>query len=147
MPNEDWSPDRLRAAFARLKQEGIERPELEEMAARDQTTVGRWARGERQPRYPNIRDLAWGIWRRYPRLRRLAAELVEASGYPWSEPTEAPEPPRIPPDVLAVIEKRYPDRKDEIIGMLEQFSGHGEATGTEEGQSRSPGGGGTKRAG
>lgn len=118
MPKEDWSPERLREAIARLEQENVKRSELQRMAGKDQTTVGRWARGERQPMYPNIRDLAWGIWRRYPRLRPVARELVEASGYPWGEPPPSDaQPPLIDPRVEADI-RRLAESPEEAEALL-----------------------------
>jgi transcriptional regulator with XRE-family HTH domain len=109
------------------------------------STIYRWMAGEVQPDYGKAYSLAYAVHPRYPGLAR---DLVEASGYAWAEPTEAPEPPRIPPDVLAAIEKRYPpERQAEIIEMLEQFSGHDEAPGDGEGRSPSAGDGGTRHAG
>lgn len=50
--------------------------------------------GEVQPDYGKVYSLAYAIW---PRQPGLARELVEASGYAWSEPSEV-----LPdPDVIA----------------------------------------------
>lgn len=145
MRNEDWSATRIAAALAKLEDAGHSQPGMARLAGVSQSTVNRWSRGRVQPGYGAVRKLAVAVWRKHPGLAR---ELVEASGYPWAEPTEAPAPPPVPADVLAVIEKRYPpERQAEIIRMLERFSEPDEATASGEDRSHSPGDGGTTHAG
>lgn len=51
----------------------------------------------------------------------LAEELIAATGY---GPVERGPDSTIPPDVLALIRKRYdPDQQREIIAMLEEYGG------------------------
>ena len=140
-----WSGPRLAAAIAGLKDTGMNESQIARAAGVGRSTVNRWARGANRPDHDPVRRLAAAVFRRRPDLAR---ELVEASGYPWSEPTEAPAP-RIPPDVLAVIETRYPpEQQARIIEMLERFSGHDEATQpSAEEQSQSRDDGGTRSAG
>jgi transcriptional regulator with XRE-family HTH domain len=139
-----WSGPRIAAAIARLKDTGMNESQIARTAGVGRSTVNRWARGANRPDHDPIRRLADAAFRRHPDTAR---ELVEASGYAWAEPVEAPGPPPVPPDVLAVIQEHYPDRQDEILRMLERFSGHDEATGDGEGRSPSAGDGGTRHAG
>lgn len=93
MRNEDWSATRIAAALAKLEDTGLSQPRMARLAGVSQSTVNRWSRGRVQPGYAAVRKLAVAMWPRHPDLAR---ELVEASGYAWAEPSEAP-----PPDVLA----------------------------------------------
>lgn len=98
------------------------------MAGVNRSQVNRWSRGENRPSHDAVRRLAAAVWREHPRLAR---ELVEASGYPWTEPAAVPKP-SIPADVLAVIRKRYsPEQQREVIEMLESLSGPPEEEGSE----------------
>ena len=93
MHYEDWSAARIAAALARLEDTGLSQPNMARLAGVSQSTVNRWSRGKVQPGYAAVRKLAVAVWRKHP---ALAKELVEASGYAWAEPADAPEP-----DVLA----------------------------------------------
>lgn len=93
MHDETWNASRLAAALARLEDTGRTQPAIARTAGVSQSTVNRWSRGKVQPGYAPVRRLALAIFRKYPDLAR---ELVEASGYAWAEPSDAPEP-----DVLA----------------------------------------------
>lgn len=84
-----WSGARLAAAIARLKDAGMTESHIARLAAVGRATVNRWARGANRPDYDAIRRLAAAVFRNHPAIAR---ELVEASGYPWSEPAELPEP-------------------------------------------------------
>lgn len=141
---QSWDRSRVIAVLAAIRDAGISVPVMSRRSGVTRSTIYRWMAGEVQPDYGKVYGLAYAVHPRYPGLAR---DLVEASGYAWAEPEEAPEPPRVPPDVLAIIQEHYPDRQDEILGMLEQFSGRDEATGAAEGRSPSAGDGGTTRAG
>ena len=93
MHYEDWSAARIAAALAGLEDAGYSQPNMARLASVSQSTVNRWRRGKVQPGYAAVRKLAVAVWRKHPALAR---ELVEASGYAWAEPTDAPET-----DVLA----------------------------------------------
>jgi len=120
MRNEDWSATRIAAALAKLEDAGRSQPEMARLAGISQSTVNRWSRGKVQPGYGAVRKLAVAVWPRYPDLAR---ELVEASGYAWAEPSAAPEPPPIPPEVLAAVRKNYPpEQQAEVIAMLRELT-------------------------
>jgi hypothetical protein len=63
-----------------------------------------------------VQLLAARIWPRYPDVAR---ELVEASGYPWREPDDEPEP-LVDPEVAAILRRRYPEDAAEFIAELER---------------------------
>jgi transcriptional regulator with XRE-family HTH domain len=63
------------------------------MAGASRATANRWARGTHRPDHDSVQRLAARVYIRFPQVAR---ELVEASGYAWSVPADAPEP-----DVLA----------------------------------------------
>jgi transcriptional regulator with XRE-family HTH domain len=107
----------VKAVLAALENAGIGRRQLSEISGVDHSTIGRWARGDVKPSYPGVRNLAWGIWRRYPELAR---ELVEASGWPWQEPPEPEPEPLIDPEVAEILRRRYPDEAEEYIAELER---------------------------
>ena len=88
MHSEQWSAARTAAALAKLEDTGRSQPAMARTAGVSQSTVNRWARGKVQPGYAAVRRLAVAVWRKHPDLAR---ELVEASGYAWAEPTDAPE--------------------------------------------------------
>src|ERR1700761_7362903 len=102
MHTEEWSGARVAAALAALGDAGIQQARMARMAGVNRSQVNRWSRGENRPGYTPVRKLALAVWHKHPGIAR---ELVEASGYPWTEPEELPEPV-IPPDVLEVIRKR-----------------------------------------
>lgn len=91
--SETWSGPRLAAAIARLKDAGMNESQVARTAGVSRATANRWARGAHRPDHDAIRRLARGVFRKHP---ALAKELVEASGYAWAEPVDAPAP-----DVLA----------------------------------------------
>jgi len=95
--HEEWSKARVIAALAALDDAGLGRRKLSEIAGVDHSTIGRWARGRVKPDYSRVRRLALGVWHSHPQLAR---ELVEASGYPWADPTEAEAPPPTPLEEL-----------------------------------------------
>ena len=86
--SERWSGPRLVAAIARLKDAGMNESQIARTAGVSRATANRWARGAHRPDHDAIRRLARGIFRKHP---DMAKELVEASGYAWAEPTDAPE--------------------------------------------------------
>lgn len=137
-----WSGPRLAAAIAGLKDTGMNESQIARAAGVGRSTVNRWARGANRPDHDPVRRLAAAVFRRRPDIAR---ELVEASGYPWTEPDAAPEPPPIPADVLAVIRQRYtPEQQEEIIEMLTELTAPAEPSG----EGRTGGGAsGTRRAG
>ena len=142
MRNEDWSATRIAAALAKLEDAGHSQPAMARLAGVSQSTVNRWSRGKVQPGYTAVRKLAVALWRKQPELAR---ELVEASGYPWAEPTEAPQPPPIPPEVLDYIRNsgRYDREQQEYL--IETLL---DPTGPEASQEgRSEPGGASRRAG
>lgn len=107
MHNDGWSASRVAAALARLEDAGYPQPQMARLAGVSQSTVNRWSHGKVQPGYGTVWRLAAAVWRRHPELAR---ELVEASGYAWAEPQDAPEPESlIPPEVLAALESAYAD--------------------------------------
>jgi transcriptional regulator with XRE-family HTH domain len=143
MRNEEWSAARIRAALAKLEDAGHSQPEMARTAGVSQSTVNRWSRGKVQPGYSAVRKLAVSVWRRYPEVAR---ELVEASGYAWAEPTDAPEPePAISPALLASIRREVdPADQQRVIDALERTlrgepppSGPGEADVSREGRAAS----------
>lgn len=136
-----WDRSRVISVLAAIKDTGISVPKMTRMARANRSTIYRWMGGEVAPDYDLVHNLAYALW---PRQPDLARELVEASGYAWVEPDAAPEPPRIPRDVLDVIQKNYPASKQaEIIEMLEELSGNDALPGSEA----PPGASGTTRAG
>ena len=138
----EWSASRVAAALAKLGDSGIPQTRLARMAGVNRSQVNRWSRGENRPGYDPVRRLAVALWQKQPEIAR---ELVEASGYPWTEPDAVPEPPPIPPDVLAVIRQRYNEKQQaEIIEMLTELAAPGEPP--EEGRT-GEGASGTERAG
>lgn len=91
-----WDAPRVMAALKALRNEGMSVREMTRLSGANRSTVYRWmSGGEGQPDYILISRLARAIWPRYPELAR---ELVEASGWPWMEPSEEEQPP---PDPLA----------------------------------------------
>lgn len=103
----EWSASRVAAALASLEDAGYAQPKMARLAGVSQSTVNRWSRGKVQPGYGTVRSLSSAVWRRHPDLAR---ELMEASGYAWAEPADAPEPePTVSADLLASIRKEFPD--------------------------------------
>lgn len=88
------------------------------LSGANRSTIYRWmSGGDGQPDYDLVNRLAAAIWRREPELAR---ELVEASGYAWAEPADAPEP-AIPPKALAAIREHFdPEDQPFMIEALER---------------------------
>lgn len=138
-----WDRARVITVLAAIKDAGISVPVMSRRSGVTRSTIYRWMAGEVQPDYNKVYSLAYAVW---PRQPRLARELVEASGYAWAEPAEAPGPPPIPDDVMDVIRKNYPPEKQaEIIEMLAELSERDVEPGPGD-QSQRPGGA-TGRAG
>jgi transcriptional regulator with XRE-family HTH domain len=85
----EWSGTRIAAAIAALKATGLSDQRIGKLAGVNRSTANRWARGLNRPDHDAVRQLAARIWREHPDIAR---ELVEASGYPWAEPTEVEAP-------------------------------------------------------
>ena len=117
MHYEEWSGTRVAAALARLGDAGYPQSRLARMAGVNRSQVNRWSRAENRPGYDAVRKLAAGLWRAHPDLAR---ELVEASGYAWSEPPEAPPEPLVDPEVAEMLRRRYPGEADDLIAELER---------------------------
>lgn len=116
MHNEEWSGTRVAAVLALLKDAGYTQSKMAKLAALgDRSTVNRWSRGENRPGPDAVRRLALAVWPRHPDLAR---ELVEASGYPWVDPPDVPEP-LIPPEVLAALESAYADDPELLRRVIE----------------------------
>jgi len=126
MHNEEWSGTRVASALARLGDAGYPQARLARMAGVNRSQVNRWTRGENRPGYDAVRRLAIGVWHRHPELAR---ELVEASGYPWTEPSEAD---RSPPGLIderlgredaelvrKALQDVYPDEAADILQRIE----------------------------
>ena len=97
MHNEEWSGAGVAAALARLDDAGYSQATLARLTGINQSTLSRWGKKVR-PGYSNVRKVAVTVWRDEPDLAR---QLVEASGYPWAEPTETEAPPQTP------VEREY----------------------------------------
>lgn len=124
MHNQEWSAPKVAAALARLEDAGYAQPQMARLADVSQSTVNRWSRGRVQPGYSNVTRLAAAVWRHHPALAR---ELVEASGYGWSEPAE-PEPVDVLAEVWgqdvadmvrAEVRKRVPQQAEAILRAIE----------------------------
>lgn len=133
----------MAAAIARLKDAGMNESRIARLAGVGRSTVNRWARGANRPEHDPVRRLAANVFHGHPDLAR---ELVEASGYPWAEPTEAPQPPPIPPEVLDYIRNsgRYDREQQEFL--IETLLDPAGPSPAEEGRS-APGGASSRRAG
>lgn len=138
-----WDRSRVITVLAAIKDNGMTIPRMSKASGVTRSTLYRWAAGEVQPDYGKVYSLAYAV---HPRHPDLARELVEASGYAWAEPTEAPEPEPIPPEVLDYIRNsgRYDREQQEyLIETLRDPTGPAPA---EEGRS-APGGASSRRAG
>lgn len=99
-----------------LRDNGVSVREMTRLSGANRSTVYRWMSGDGgQPDYVLVSRLAEGIWRHYPQLAR---ELVEASGWPWTEPPEPEPEPLVDPEVAAILRRRYPDDAAELIAEL-----------------------------
>ena len=75
-----WSPERFTAALAAIRDAmSLNAAGLGRLAGISRSQAGRWARGEHQPAYPNVRQLGIAVYREFP---GLAQELMLAAGYP-----------------------------------------------------------------
>ena len=117
MRNEEWSGTRVAAALARLEDAGYPQSRMARLTGVSQSTINRWGRGIVRPGYDAVRRLAAAVWRRHPDIAR---ELVEASGYAWSDPSDAPPEPLVDPEVAEMLRRRYPEEADEFIAELER---------------------------
>jgi len=90
---QSWDRSRVIAVLAAVKDAGISVPKMSRTSGVTRSTIYRWMAGEVQPDYGKVYSLAYAVHPRYPGLAR---DLVEASGYVWAEPRDAP-----PSDVLA----------------------------------------------
>lgn len=114
MHTEEWSGSRVAAVLALLKDAGYSQSRMAKLAGvGDRSTVNRWSRGENRPGPDAVRRLAVAVWPRHPELAR---KLVEASGYPWVEPSE-PEPvPELDddPETLEALRRVYRDEPEKV---------------------------------
>jgi hypothetical protein len=91
------------------------------MAEVNRSQVNRWGRGENRPGYDAARRLALAVYRDHPDLAR---ELVEASGYPWSEPQDLPEPEPAPdlardePELYEALFRAYDGDEKKVLAAL-----------------------------
>lgn len=115
--HKEWSGARVAAALARLSDAGYPQSRLARLAGVNRSAVNRWSRGENRPTYDAVRRLSAGVWRAHPDEAR---ELVEASGYAWSEPSELEPEPLVDPEVAEMLRRRYPGEADEFIAELER---------------------------
>lgn len=114
--NEEWSGPRVAAALARLEDAGYSQSRTGRLAGVGQSTISRWGKGKVRPGYDAVRRLAVAVWRPHPDVAR---ELVEASGYPWQEPSEQSLPP---PDPLADLLGSAADA-DEVRAKIRRRKG------------------------
>lgn len=117
---------RQAAAFAAVERTGLTKTDIGKIAGVHRSQVSRWVSGEQRPSYERTMRLADHLKRDRP---ELAEELIAATGY---GPVERGLDSTVPPDVLALIRKRYnPDQQREIIAKLEELGGGapGEASG------------------
>lgn len=114
-----WDAARVMRVLGTLKDDGISVRQMTQLSGANRSTIYRWmSGGDGQPDYDLVNRLAAAVWLRYPELAR---ELVEASGYAWAEPQEAPPPEPVPPDVLRAIREASRDDqwKRDAIEALE----------------------------
>ena len=117
MPNEEWSGDRVAAALARLEGAGYPQSRMARLAGVSPSTINRWGRGRVRPGYDAARRLAAATWHRHPAEAR---ELVEASGYAWSQPSAPPPEPLVAPELAAELRRRHPEDAEYVIAELER---------------------------
>jgi transcriptional regulator with XRE-family HTH domain len=123
------------AALAALSDAGITQSRMGRLAGVNRSQVNRWSRGENRPGYDPVRRLAAAL---FPQFPVLAEELVEASGYAWAEPGDAPAR-TIPPKVLTAIEESYdPEKQARIIEMLEEINARAERVAAREASAEEP---------
>jgi len=104
------------SALAALKDSGISIQQMTTMTGANRSTVYRWmGGGGGQPDYALVYSLARAVWRSHPELAR---ELVEASGYAWAEPQDAPEPPVVIPSALEREIRHWAYTQDEAEETL-----------------------------
>lgn len=112
---EEWSATRVAAVLTQLDEAGYPQSQLARMAGVSQPTISRWRQGKVRPGHDAAQGLALATWRRHPVQAR---ELVEASGYRWTEPPEPEPEPLVDPEVAAILRRRYPDDAAELIAEL-----------------------------
>jgi hypothetical protein len=111
-----WSGTRVAAAMAVLKDAGMGDQLIANLAGTSRATANRWARGANRPDHDSVQRLAARIWAKHPDVAR---ELVEASGYPWREPSDEPEP-LVDPQLVDALRKYAPAEAEEVIAELER---------------------------
>ena len=116
-----WNPGALSAALSAMQDEGLSQGDIAKLAGVNRSQVNRWARGEHRPAYDRALRLARATAARMP---AVAARFMTAAGYTWdgrADPAPEREPP-IPPDLLALIRRRFPpDKQQEAIDALEDI--------------------------
>lgn len=129
-----WDRERTKQVLEEIRAD-VSIPRMTRMAGAHRSTIYRWIKGEVQPDYEPVYRLAYAIWEQYP---GLAQELVEASGYAWAEPDQAPEP-LVPPEVTAVIRKNYsPEQQGKVLALLESMASERRAWEQSEDDAASP---------
>jgi transcriptional regulator with XRE-family HTH domain len=117
MHNEEWSGSRVAAVLARLEDAGYSQSRISRISRIGQATISRWSRGENRPSYDGARRLAVAIWRQHP---DLAQEMMEASGYPWQEPADAPSEPLVAPELADSLRRSLDEDAEWVIAELER---------------------------
>ena len=109
--------DRLPAALAAIEDAGLSKSDIAKIASVHRSQVSRWFSGENRPGYDAAMRIAGYLRRDNP---QLAGEFTAAAGYGGPAEPE-PESP-VPPDLLALIRRRFPpDKQQEAIDALEDI--------------------------
>ena len=121
---------RIAAVLSEIEKTGRSRAEIGRLAKRDGSNATRWAQGTHLPGWPAVKSLADAIRGDSP---DLAGRLLEAWHY-YSDPVERGPDSTVPPDVLALIRRRYPDPEQQrrAIRALEEVGDPTEPPGEAE---------------
>lgn len=127
--------DRQAAVFAAVERTGLTKSDIARIAGIHRSQVSRWVSGEQRPSYERTMRLA--AYLRRAGHPDLAEQLIAAAGY---GPVEQGPDSTVPPDVLALIRRRYPDPEQQrrAVEALEEL---GEPSGLPGEAQSSPGAG------
>lgn len=95
---------------------GWSKTTLSERSGISRSTIDNWQRNPRRPQASAVNAVADSLGIPRERAHELAGIM------PSGSPVERGPGSTVPPDVLAVIRKHYPEREREAIEMLEQLS-------------------------
>ena len=137
-----WDRARVITVLAALKDAGVSAQRMSRLAGVNRSTIYRWISGDVAPDYAPVRNLARGIWRERPDDAR---ELVEASGWPWQEPSEQdlPPPPRLSEATKAAMRRELGDEMASALIAHHEHLASGRTAPAED--AGPPGSGGTGR--